>query len=157
MNNDKLTTGELVTKKIIPPTVVVDCSQWVDTTQGTWKSGEFVTRKMTPPTVVVDCSTWDGTPTVPHLKIRVSFGSTPTPESLQTVTAELIHTLQTAAPELNLVFDPNRSVGQNGTTTLLFIPQTPTDNVESRLNDLVKQLEAAPKRTDILGFEAIVV
>lgn len=65
-------SGQLVTNKATREAITVDCSEWVDTSEG-WTFGSLVTAKVTRGAVEVDCSGWDANAPQPQLTVSVQF------------------------------------------------------------------------------------
>lgn len=102
------TADQFVTHKLTGPVVVVDCSDWVDTSAG-WTFGSFVTHKATSPAVVIDCSGWESEPAA-WLEIAVEFAPGTDPAVALAHGGKLVSAIHHRFPELGLTAEDRGGV-----------------------------------------------
>ena len=83
-----------VTDKVTCPPIKVDCSDWVDASDG-WTFGDFVTEKVTREPVVIDCSRWDAEAAESSLAVSVQFED-------GELTDTFVRSLRQTAPAMSL-------------------------------------------------------
>ena len=121
-NNAPESRGQFVTPKVTRPPIVVDCSKWVDTSDGTWTFGNFVTPKATREPIIVDCSTWNRDSAV-WLELVVSFDADTKPLEVVKHTDALVAAASAAVPDLGLTYDSDRTRAEGDSVVLSLKPR----------------------------------
>ena len=151
--DEKWTTGQFVTKKIVHPAVEVDGSKWEDTSTGNWTTGHFVTKKHTRPAVEVKLK-------APVLKIRVSYIPGVSLIELQKTTLSLLNEIINLAPDLNLKYDQNQSTltksadGQ-AEALIVLVPQAQGIDPSNRMQLLLEEIRSIQQHTNIADLEPV--
>lgn len=104
MTDEKIDAGDrFVTDKVTGPPIRVDCSDWLDTSDG-WTFGDFVTEKATREAVVVDCSDWEAEPA---LAVSVRFEDGELADTFVRAIRSTAHAMPDAATVVISLRDPD--------------------------------------------------
>ena len=144
-NNAPESRGQFVTPKVTRPPIVVDCSKWVDTSDGTWTFGNFVTPKATREPIIVDCSTWNRDSVV-WLELVVSIDEGTEPAAVMRQTLALVNAVRATAPELGIRFE----MREEGTSQVVSLRMQATGLDAAHLAELA---EVVRKEVQEAGWE----
>jgi hypothetical protein len=131
MSHPKYTAGRFETDVVTGPAIEVDCSKWVDTTDGTWTFGRFETDVVTGPATVTDCSSWIPKPArlILTLTLHAGADAAEVTKALEPILM-LANAYEMKAGGQGLVWDRAASKAEAGTLTLVLEANDPLGAAE---------------------------
>ncbi len=143
-DDEPYTTGNFEVRRRVLPPIHVDCSQWVDTSDGEWTFGNLEVRRRVLPPITVDCSEW-GREAVTHLELLVTFDATADPDRLTEQTVAVVEGILTLAPPaLGLTYAGAEPLPDGDVKVLLRTDRPATDAEVAELNRLLGAELAKP-------------